>query len=1021
MSPLTGSRSFDITAAELAAGSASFMWRSLEELADNEAFRQWLRREQPQLAEVLSLDRRQFLRTLGAALALAGVSACSHPPQEEIIPYVHGPVGQVDGLPRFFATALTRQGYAQGVLVESHMGRPTKIEGNPRHPASLGATDIFAQAAILQLWDPDRSQAVVHRGVVSTWDDFAAALVELTGRARSGGGAGLRVLTGSITSPTLSAQLDALLQTFPGAHWHVHEPLSDDNAREGARLAFGMPLAHRLHLDRARVILSLDDDLLGNPAAGVRYGRDFGTARVPDGPGRAMSRLYVVESTPSLTGAAADHRLPLESARIEMFARELAQRLGVAERGQNGKRAAQADPRETAWLDAVAQDLLGNRGRSLITVGRSQPPWMHALAHAINAALANSGTVVEYTDPVAKVPGESADLAALVAAMRAGSVDLLLMLDVNPAYDAPADLQFEAALKHVRHVVHLGLYADETADLAEWHLPLAHALETWSDARAFDGTVTIAQPLIAPLYEGRSAHEVMALVLGDEVQNSRDLVRRQWMQELGDDRAWVGALQSGVVEGSAVPARPVSIRGGLISELMPQQAPDHGGAASPSGGSQQSPPPQENKPAPGGSQASELELLFRGDPTIDDGRWSNNAWLQELPKPLTQLTWDNAVLISPALGAARRLANGDIVELRLEQRSLRAPVWITPGQAARSVTLHLGYGRRRAGSVGTDQGFDAYTLRTSAALWAAPGLDIRATGERYELAGTQQHFQVDGRDVLRVGTLAELASNPHFATAHDRYPEKPPSLYPDYPPGEYAWGMSIDLNACIGCKACTIACQAENNIPTVGRDQVRRGREMHWIRVDRYYEGDPDNPRTYSQPVPCMMCEHAPCELVCPVDATVHDSEGLNVQVYNRCVGTRFCSNNCPYKVRRFNFLQYVQTSSDTLLAQRNPEVTVRRRGVMEKCTYCIQRIEAAHIEADKQDRRIRDGEVLTACQAVCPTQAIVFGDLADSTSQVAQAKASGRHYVMLPELNTRPRTGYLARVRNPNPSLERG
>ncbi|MGA9420814.1 MAG: 4Fe-4S dicluster domain-containing protein, partial [Rhodanobacteraceae bacterium] len=414
-----------------------------------------------------------------------------------------------------------------------------------------------------------------------------------------------------------------------------------------------------------------------------------------------------------------------------------------------------------------------------------------------------------------------------------------------------------------------------------------------------------------------------------------------------------------------------------------------------------------------------LELLFRPDPTIGTGEWANNGWLQELPKPMTQLTWDNAALVSPALAAERKLANGDMVELRLDNRTLKAAVWIVPGQAARSVTLHLGYGRRRAGHVGDGQGFDAYALRTSAAPWSEAGLQLRRTGERHDLAGTQHHFHMEGRDLLRVGNLAEYLDDPQFASAGDRWSEPTPSLYPDVAPGEYAWGMSIDLNACIGCKACTIACQSENNIPVVGKDQVSRGREMQWIRVDRYFEGQAENPRSYHQPVPCMMCEHAPCEVVCPVGATLHDSEGLNLQVYNRCVGTRFCSNNCPYKVRRFNFLQYADDSTETLKAQRNPEVSVRRRGVMEKCTYCIQRIESAHITADRENRRIRDGEVLTACQAACPTQAIRFGDIADPQSQVSQAKASPRNYAMLGELGTRPRTSYLARLRNPNPALE--
>jgi molybdopterin-containing oxidoreductase family iron-sulfur binding subunit len=969
--------------ARLAEARGPIFWRSLEELIDSEGFHRWLSEHHPRFAETFDIDRRGFLKFLGASLSLAGLSGCGRPPQRQIVPYVHAPVGQVDGLPRFFASTLIREGYAQGVLVENHMGRPTKIEGNPQHPASLGATDIFAQAAVLQLWDPDRSQGVLYRGDAASWDDFAAALAESNARFDRDGGAGLRLLTGAITSPTLSAQLDALLRRYPQARWHVHQAAGNDNAASGTKLAFGMPLSIRLDLNRAQVIVALDADFLSDPAAGVRYARDFVGRRSPESAPATMNRLYVVESTPSLTGAAADHRLPLESGKIEQFALQLAKRLGLAVDVRDGV------VQQAQWLDALAADLQGNRGASVIVVGATQPPWMHALGHGLNFALGNVGVTIDYSEPVEKLPGDNGTLADLTAAMAAGSVDTLLVLDANPAYDAPVDLQFAAALKQVPHLLHLGLYCDETGALAEWHLPLAHQLEAWSDARAFDGSVSISQPLIAPLYEGRSTHEVLAALLGDEVSEGGALVRRQWQRQLPDDAAWDTALQTGVIADTALAARSVALRADALAHVAPNAA-----------------------------DMNSLELLFRPDPTIGDGRWANNGWLQELPKPLTQLTWDNAVLISPLLAAQHQLVNGDLIELRLSQRTLQVPVWLMPGQAPHSLTLHLGYGRRRAGHVGDGQGFDAYALRSASAPWTAPDVQLRKTGQRYELAGTQQHFNMEGRDLLRVGTLADYRHDPHFATASDRYPGKPPSLYPEYPSGEYAWGMSIDLNACIGCKACTIACQAENNIPVVGKDQVRRGREMHWIRVDRYYEGQADNPRIHAQPVPCMMCEHAPCELVCPVDATVHDSEGLNVQVYNRCVGTRFCSNNCPYKVRRFNFLQYVDESVETLKAQRNPEVTVRRRGVMEKCTYCIQRIETAHIEADKASRRIQDGEVLTACQAVCPTQAIRFGDIADTRSEVAQAKASPRNYVMLSELNTRPRTSYLARLRNPNPAL---
>jgi molybdopterin-containing oxidoreductase family iron-sulfur binding subunit len=973
--------------AKLAGQRGPRFWRSLEELADSEEFRAWLRSEHPALVEAASLDRRDFLKLLGASLALAGLAGCSHPPRTQIVPYVHKPVGQVDGLPLYFATTLTRNGYAHGVLVRDNMGRPTKVEGNPQHPASLGSTDIFAQAAILQLWDPDRSQSVMHGNSVATWDAFAAALTERVAHFNANGGEGLRLLIAPTTSPTLIAQLAAFEKRFPNARWHVDDPGGATALREFAR--------H--HFDRAKVIVSLDADFLSDPAAGVRYSRDFIAARDPET--GAMSRLYVVEPTPSVTGSMADHRLPLASRDIEAFAAQLAVRIGVGG-------AAGSNPTHARWTEAIAKDLAANRGASIVVAGSTQPESVHALARAMNASLGNIGHTVKYLESLIAMPAHGdGSLNALVDDMHAGKVDTLLMLGVNPAYDAPADVAFVDALRKVPHTLHLGLYNDETGQLAAWHAPQAHELETWGDARAFDGTASLAQPLIAPLYDGHSAIETMALLLGDPV-DGHALVRQQWQSQLADDEAWNEALQVGVIAPkSAAHSLPLRNEGGLR------------GMAFASNGI----PPRLRRdplPADGGEK---LELLFRPDPTIGYGEWSNNGWLQELPKPLTQLTWDNVVLVSPALAKQKGLRNFDGVELRSSGRSLRGPVWIMPGQAERSVTIHFGYGRRQAGRIADGQGFDAYALRTKASPWFATDLEILPTGERYDIAQTQHHFAMEGRDPLRVGTLDQFKSDPEFATAHDRYGAKPPSLYPDYPKADYAWGMSIDLNACIGCKACTIACQAENNIPIVGKAQVRRGREMHWIRVDRYYDGEAANPASYSQPVPCMMCEHAPCEVVCPVDATVHNAEGLNVQVYNRCVGTRFCSNNCPYKVRRFNFMQYADKTTPQYMAMRNPEVTVRRRGVMEKCTYCIQRIETAHIEADKQDRRIRDGEIVTACQAACPTQAIRFGDISDKDSGVSKAKASPRNYAMLNELGTRPRTTYLARIRNPNPALEDG
>ncbi|HEY6924327.1 MAG TPA: hypothetical protein VI653_12720, partial [Steroidobacteraceae bacterium] len=582
----------------------------------------------------LQLDRRDFLQTMAASLALAGLTGCSHPPQEQIVPYVHAPLGQIDGLPRFFATALTRNGYAHGVLVENHMGRPTKVEGNPHHPASLGGTDIFAQAAVLQLWDPDRSQAVMHREDVASWETFGAQWLKWAARLDQTQGAGLRVLTETITSPTLSSQLDSLRRRYPRAHWHVYQPVGQEHVIAGAKLAFEQPVASRLRLERAKVILSLDADFLSDPAAGVRYARDFISGRSADTRGNGMARLYVLEPTPSLTGAMADHRLPLQCAEIEIFVRHLAGRLGVL-----GAVPTALDAQQSLWLDEVTHDLQAHRGEGLITVGPGQAPWVHALGHALNSALGNVGATIEYSNPVETLPDESGSLADLVAAMHAGSVDTLLVLGANPVYDAPADLQFGTALEKVPHLVHLGLYRDETGARAEWHLPQAHSLETWSDARAFDGTATIVQPLIAPLYGGRSAHEMLSAVLGDGPQRGLEIVRRHWQETL-DDTAWTAALQAGVVSDTAFPTRSPTLRPDAIERAIPPLM-----------------------PAP-----AALELVLRPDPTVDDGRWANNGWLQELPKPLTKLTWENAALIAPKTAERLKLSDEDVVRVTLGER-----------------------------------------------------------------------------------------------------------------------------------------------------------------------------------------------------------------------------------------------------------------------------------------------------------------------------------------------------------------
>lgn len=922
--------------------------------------------------------RRRFLKLMAASAALAG-AGCSGPPAEKIVPYVRMPEQGVPGTPLFYATAFLRRGYAHGVLVETNMGRPTKVEGNPEHPVGAGATDVFAQASVLQLWDPDRSQAVQQGAELSTWAAFEAALEAHRPRFARDGGAGLHLLTGALTSPTLAAQIAALQARYPNARWHAWDPLHDDGAAEASVLAFGRPLDTLYRPGQAAVLLTLDADLFGTMPGSLAHARSF-TAPRRLGAHVHGNRLYAMEASPTITGAYADERLARAPHEIEAALWRIAGLLGAAP-------AAGAAPDSAAarWEAAVAKALAGARGRALVVAGTSLRPASRALVHLLNQRLGAQDGALAYIEPVARsAPGHADAIAGLAADMHAGRVDMLLMLDTNPVYTAPPELDFAAALRRVPLSAHLGLYRDETGRRSSWHLPLAHCYEAWSDARAPDGTASIVQPVIAPLYGGRSAHALLASVLGAGSRDGHVQVRSTWQAARGAEPGlqfegfWREALRAGLVAGSAAPA--VDVR----------------------------PVPLPARPAPA---APPLVALFAPDPAVDAGEFSNNAWLQELPRPLTSLTWDNAALIGPASAARAGLADGDVARLRVEGRTLLAPVLVVEEQAEGVVTLPLGYGRTGAGAVGNGVGFDAYRLRTRAAMRAPAALELAAGGRRHSFALRQREVDMHGRDPVEVVD----AGGPAAGRPQPSEPHAPRSLYPEYRYPDYKWGMVIDLNVCIGCAACTVACQAENNIPVVGKEEVMRGRSMHWIRVDRYREGS----RTLFQPVPCMHCEHAPCEEVCPVGAAVHDSEGLNVQVYNRCIGTRFCSNNCPYKVRRFNFLQYSNQTVESLKAQQNPEVTVRRRGVMEKCTYCLQRITRARIDAEKDRRPIADGEMVTACQAACPTTAIHFGDLNDPGSDVVAAKAAPLDYVLLEELNTRPRTSYTARVFNPDRELE--
>ncbi|HEX3553869.1 MAG TPA: TAT-variant-translocated molybdopterin oxidoreductase, partial [Thermoanaerobaculia bacterium] len=1002
-------------------------WRSLDELAATPQFEDMLHREFPRHASEWTdgVSRRGFLQLASASLALAGLTACTRQPTEVIVPYVKQPEQLVPGKPLFFATALTMSGMAMGVLAESHQGRPTKIEGNPDHPASLGATDVFAQAAVLTLYDPERSQTVLQSGRPATWGGFVSEANGALRALQALGGDGLRLLTGSVTSPTLAAQIQGLLQKYPKARWHRWEPAAG-SAHAAAVRAFGRPLAARYDFTQAKVVVTLGADVLATGPGAVRYARDFTDGRRVRKDHAEMNRLYAVESFPTPTGSIADHRLQLSPPQLEAFALALAQAVGAAA-GVQTNAAPPADPKTQKWLQAVAADLKANAGASLVVADEHGSPAVQVLVHAINQALGNAGKTVVYSEPVAVDPVDPMQsLAELVADMNAGRVDVLLMLDgVNPVYSAPADLPFAAGLKKVRMAIHHGLFEDETSGYCRWHLNAAHELESWGDARAFDGTVSILQPLIEPLYGGRTATEVLAALSDQPDATSYDLVRGYWSTRLNagavppvarttDPGGITTSLGFGALPGtmtqplpgatgangataSSGPTGPAAFEAAfrrvLLNGLVPNtQAPPvsaaiQGAAVQQAAG--------EIAATTAGAASGRLTLLLRPDPTIWDGRFASNAWLQELPKPISKLTWDNALMLSPRTAQRLKLEVEEMAEVAVAGvagnagRKVRAAVWIQPGLADDTALLHLGYGRQNAGKA-TGAGFNAYPLRTTQAPWSIPGVELRGLGGRYPLASTQNHHllepgwdemklaseEAERRKVIRHGTLDQFHKNPNFIQEAREKPAPDETLYPKHPYPGHAWGMSIDLGVCTGCSSCVVACQAENNIPVVGKEQVLKHRAMHWLRVDRYFSGDIDEPTVHHQPVPCMHCENAPCEVVCPVAATVHSDEGLNDMVYNRCVGTRYCSNNCPYKVRRFNFYKFTAGQpanapgwfdKPSLKLLANPDVTVRGRGVMEKCSYCVQRIRHAEIDAQVDGRDIRDGEVLTACQAACP------------------------------------------------------
>ena len=1000
--------------AKLAGQTGKKYWRSVDELADTPAFREAVQREFPtQAAEWIDpVSRRGFLKVMSASLALAGLSGCTKQPDEAIYPYVKEPEDLVLGRPVYFATAMPFNTGAVPLLVKSDAYRPIKLDGNPEHPVNRGTSDPLSQGALLDLYDPDRSQRVSYRGEVREFAAFLAAFRAMLSDKKPSGGAGVYILSDTVTSPTLAAQWKAAQQNYPNAKWVQWDPINRDSAYSASKTAFGDYYDGQYRLQDADVIVSLDADFLSSIThpGFLRLAADYAGRRKLADASSTMNRLYAVESVSTTTGFKAEHRLALRAVDIAPFAAALAAAVGAG-----GSSAQPPSGPAGKFLAALAADLKANAGKCVVIPGEQQSPQVHLAAIAINQALGNVGKTVVYTETVNPMPSiQGQDIVSLVNDMKAGKVDWLVILNANPVYSAPVDLHFDQAMNSVKHTAHLGSHFNETAVVAEWHINGTHFLENWSDTRAYDGTATVIQPMIDPLYGGKSAHDVIQSMLNDPDTSPYDAVRKTWQANLGPDpeHGWRKILHDGIVGGSAFQPKTVSAKAGDLAVTAPNE------------------------------QDGTVEVIFRPDPHIYDGRYANVGWLQEIPKPVTSMSWDNAALMSYRTLAKFGLAEQDVVAIKSNGNTVLAPVLAVPGHADGSVTVYLGYGRENGGRVAGGLGFNAYAIRTSNALLFAPGATMTKTGKTYEFAVTKSHYtdhrsieaggdgsgthslegnEANTRGIIRYATLDEFKENPNFAHDEEKEPEDPEpdtSMFNNWRYDKNAWGMAIDMNSCVGCNACVVSCYAENNIAVVGRHNTMTGRIMQWIRIDTYFEGDLDAPKAHFQPMTCQQCENAPCEQVCPVGATVHSPEGLNVMVYNRCVGTRYCSNNCPYKVRRFNFLLYSDFETESLKLMRNPDVTVRSRGVMEKCSYCSQRIAAAKIAADKENRDIRDGEIVTACQQACPTGAIVFGNVNDKASKVRKLKLQQRNYGVLADLNTRPRTTYIAEVYNPNPEL---
>lgn len=938
------------------------------------------------------LARRELLELFGISMALAA-GGCFRTPTEELVPYGDRPADITPGVPLHYATSFALGGYGTGLVVRSFQGHPTKIEGNTLHPASLGAASIFAQALTTQLYDPHRAKAYRHRNRPISKGAFIRAQVARANELEKNGGAGLRLLLEPTASPTVGYLVGRIAARYPKAKAFAYDPYERENLYEGAKLAFGRPVETLVDWSRARVIVALDDDFLGTGPYALRDAHEFVKTRTPDD---GMSRLYVVESALTITGMFADNRLSLRSREIRDFALALVRKLGekhLPELSNVGTLDAFATS-STKAIEVMARDLARAGDRGLVVVGPRQPPIVIALAHAINAALGSAKSLVSYVEPgLIEARSGAAGLSELVAEISSGEVSTLIIDAFDPAATAPSDIDLTSAMTKVDWVAYSGLREDRTAQYASYFAPAAHVLESWGDTRALDGTVGLVQPLIAPIYGGMSQLELFAPYAGLSDESGYSITKSFWRSKTQTDDfddVWEDWLAEGIVPNTASSVASITIAWGALRKALRALEPmgDRG-----------------------------LDIEFLGSSKVHDGRFAMSAWLQELPDPMTKMSWDGSARMGPSLASRLGLASGDIVRLRYRDRLLETSIVVVPGHADGAVSLPMGYGLMAPDPEAEPVGADAFALRCSDAMWFDGGLELLPTGMRRALADQQRHYRMHGRDLAITANLESFREEGANFLSHLKGPVA--KLYDPFPyTSEYQWGMAIDLNRCIGCAACVVACQAENNIPVVGKENARLGREMHWLRIDRYFEGAVESPRVVTQPVMCMHCEAAPCEYVCPVNATVHSDEGLNEMVYNRCVGTRYCSNNCPYKVRRFNYLDYHPRSEGVRAMMHNPQVTVRSRGVMEKCTYCVQRIERARIDARRQRLPIDIAELQTACQQTCPTEAIVFGSINEAGSKLAALRADIRRYDLLHDRGMRPRTIYLARIGNPSPEL---